>query len=236
MGTCKFGGKYGSICGQIWVPDHDSKFAPLQAEIPLLETVGGCPNPLLSKDLKNPSQSKTKIRNWTKKTSITGKTHNVQKKCPYGFPGIYIYISLSIYLFNDLSIYIFIHWSIFIFISIYLSIYLLICLFFRFRFICVSIVIFIFISIHIHSHIHVYIYIFVYMYVYICIYSCAYVLTEWSIYVFSMYSLVFIYAFIVTFIPRFITMYIHIYKYIHIWSYMYMYMYNIRICIGLFCV
>ena len=63
MGTCKFGGKYGSICGQIWVPDHDSKFAPLQAEIPLLETVGGCPNPLLSKDLKNPSQSKTKIRN-----------------------------------------------------------------------------------------------------------------------------------------------------------------------------
>ena len=66
-GTCKFGGKYGSICGQIWVPDHDSKFAPLQAEIPLLETVGGCPNPLLSKDLKNPSQSKTKIRNWTKK-------------------------------------------------------------------------------------------------------------------------------------------------------------------------
>ena len=63
MGTSKFGGKYGSICGQIWVLDHDSQFAPLRAEIPLLETVGGCPNPVLSKDLNNPSQSKTKIRN-----------------------------------------------------------------------------------------------------------------------------------------------------------------------------
>jgi hypothetical protein len=63
MGTSKFGGKYGSICGQIWVPDHDSQFAPLWTEIPLLETVGGCPNTVLSKDLNNPSQSKTKIRN-----------------------------------------------------------------------------------------------------------------------------------------------------------------------------
>ena len=24
MGTSKFGGTYGSICGQIWAPDHDS--------------------------------------------------------------------------------------------------------------------------------------------------------------------------------------------------------------------
>ena len=32
---------------------------------------------------------KTKIRNWTKKTSVTGKTHNGQKKCSYGFPGIW---------------------------------------------------------------------------------------------------------------------------------------------------
>ena len=56
-------GKYGSICGQIWVSDHDSQFAPLLAEFPLLETVGGCPNPLLSKDLNNPSQSNTKTRN-----------------------------------------------------------------------------------------------------------------------------------------------------------------------------
>ena len=63
MGTRKFGGKYGSICGQIWVPDHESQFAPLQAEMSLLETVGGCPNPLLSKDLNNSSQSKTKICN-----------------------------------------------------------------------------------------------------------------------------------------------------------------------------
>ena len=60
MGTSKFGRKYGSICGQIWVPDQ---FAPLRTGIPLLETVGGCPNPVLSKDLNNPSQSKTKIRN-----------------------------------------------------------------------------------------------------------------------------------------------------------------------------
>ena len=56
-------GKYGSICGQFWVSDHDSQFAPLLAEFPLLETVGGCPNPLLSKDLNNPSQSNTKTRN-----------------------------------------------------------------------------------------------------------------------------------------------------------------------------
>ena len=27
-GTPKFGGKYGSICGQIWVPGHDSQLAP----------------------------------------------------------------------------------------------------------------------------------------------------------------------------------------------------------------
>jgi len=63
MGTSKFGGKYGSICGQIWVTDHDSQFAPLWTEIPLLATVGGCPNTVLSKDLNNPSQSKTNIRN-----------------------------------------------------------------------------------------------------------------------------------------------------------------------------
>ena len=80
MGTSKFGGKYGSICGQIWVPDHDSQFAPLWIENPLLETVGGCPNTVLSKDLNNPSQSKTKIRNWTKKTSVVGKTHNGKQK------------------------------------------------------------------------------------------------------------------------------------------------------------
>ena len=93
MGTSKFGGKYGSICGQIWVPDHDSQFAPLWTEIPLLETVGGCPNTVLSKDLNNPSQSKTKIRNWTKKTSVTGKTHNGQKKMSIRFSRyIYIYV------------------------------------------------------------------------------------------------------------------------------------------------
>jgi hypothetical protein len=89
MGTSKFGGKYGSICGQIWVPDHDSQFAPFRTEIPLLETVGGCPNPVLSKDLNNPSQSKTKIRNSTKKTSVTGKTD--RENCPYGFPCIIIF-------------------------------------------------------------------------------------------------------------------------------------------------
>ena len=80
MGTSKFGGKYGSICGQIWVPDHDSQFAPLWTEIPLLETVGGCPNTVLSKDLNNPSRSKTKKNAIEqKKTSVTGKTHNGQK-------------------------------------------------------------------------------------------------------------------------------------------------------------
>ena len=44
--------------------------------------------------LNNPSQSKTKIRNWTRKTSVTGKTHNGQKTCPYSFPGIYIYVCI----------------------------------------------------------------------------------------------------------------------------------------------
>ena len=57
MGTSKFAGKQGSICGQIWIPYRD-QFAPLRAEIPLLETVGGCPSPVLSKNLNNPSQSK----------------------------------------------------------------------------------------------------------------------------------------------------------------------------------
>ena len=79
MGTSKFDEKYGSICGQIWVLDHDSQLAPLQAEIPLLETVGGCPNPVLSKDLNNPSQSKTKIRNWTRKRPLRVKPIMDQK-------------------------------------------------------------------------------------------------------------------------------------------------------------
>ena len=96
MGTSKFGGKYGSICGQIWVPDHDSQFAPLWIEIPLLETVGGCPNTVLSKDLNNPSQSKTKIRNWTKKTSITGKTHNGQQKNVHTVFQVYNIHSISV--------------------------------------------------------------------------------------------------------------------------------------------
>ena len=100
MGTSKFGGKYGSICGQIWVPDHDSQFAPLWTEIPLLETVGGCPNTVLSKDLNNPSQSKTKIRNWTKKTSVTGKTHNGQKKMSMRFSR-YIYIYMTYFKQTD---------------------------------------------------------------------------------------------------------------------------------------
>ena len=54
MGISKFGGKYGSICGQIWVPDHDSQFAPFRTEIPLLETVGGCPNPGVVKGFEQP--------------------------------------------------------------------------------------------------------------------------------------------------------------------------------------
>ena len=102
MGTSKFGGKYGSICGQIWVPDHDSQFAPLWTEIPLLETVGGCPNTVLSKDLNNPSQSKNKIRNWTKKTSVTGKTHNGQKKMSIRFSR-YIYIVYCVNTWNILE-------------------------------------------------------------------------------------------------------------------------------------
>ena len=90
MGTSKFAGKQGSICGQIWIPYRD-QFAPLRAEIPLLETVGGCPSPVLSKDLNNPSQSKNNIRNGTKKHPLRVKPIMDKKKYPYGFPGIYIY-------------------------------------------------------------------------------------------------------------------------------------------------
>ena len=57
------------------------------AEMTLWETVGGCRN-LGSKDLNNPSQSKTQIRNWTKRTSVTGKTHRRQKRDFQIFPGI----------------------------------------------------------------------------------------------------------------------------------------------------
>ena len=32
MSTSKFDEKYGSICGQIWVLDHDSQLAPLRAD------------------------------------------------------------------------------------------------------------------------------------------------------------------------------------------------------------
>ena len=39
------------FCGQIWAPYDDSHYAPLQAKIPLLETVGGCPNPVLSNSI-----------------------------------------------------------------------------------------------------------------------------------------------------------------------------------------
>jgi hypothetical protein len=101
MGTRKFGGKYGSICGQIWVPDHESQFAPLRAEISLLETVGGCPNPLLSKDLNNSSPSKTKIRNWTKNKFVTGKTHNGQRNVRTVFQ-VYIH-KLHISLYHPIS-------------------------------------------------------------------------------------------------------------------------------------
>jgi hypothetical protein len=93
MGTSKFGWKYGSICGQIWVPDHDSQFAPSRAEIPLLETVGGCPSPVLSKDLNNPSKSKNKIHNSAEKHPLQVKPIMDKQNCPYGFPGIYIYIA-----------------------------------------------------------------------------------------------------------------------------------------------
>ena len=96
MGTSKFGGKYGSICGQIWVPDHDSQFAPLWTEIPLLETVGGCPNTVLSKDLNNPSQSKNQNTQLNKKTPVTGKIHNGQKNVHTVFQVyIHIYVQTS---------------------------------------------------------------------------------------------------------------------------------------------
>ena len=93
IGTSKFGGKYGSICGQIWVLYRDSQFAPLRAEIPLLKTVRGSPSPVLSKDLNNPSKSKNKIHNSAEKHPLQVKPIMDKQNCPYGFPGVYIYIA-----------------------------------------------------------------------------------------------------------------------------------------------
>ena len=100
IGTSKFGGKYGSICGQIWVLYRDSQFAPLRAEIPLLKTVRGCPSPVLSKDLNNPSKSKNKIHNSAEKHPLQVKPIMDKQNCPYGFPGIYIYIYCKLQMSN----------------------------------------------------------------------------------------------------------------------------------------
>ena len=86
MGTSKFGGKYGSIWGQIL-----GTLSRLRAEIPLWETVRGCPHPVLSKDLNN-IHNQNQNTQLNKKRSVMGKTHNGQKKCPYGFPSMYVCI------------------------------------------------------------------------------------------------------------------------------------------------
>ena len=92
--------KYGSICGQIWVPNHDSQFAPLRAEIPLLETVGGCPNPVLSKDFNNPSltlhKSKNKNTQLNKENPLRVKPIVDKKILSIRFSR-YVYIYIYIY-------------------------------------------------------------------------------------------------------------------------------------------
>jgi len=59
MGTPKFGGKDDTICGQIWVPYHDSQSAPFWAEITGRRRMW---KPGAVTDLNN-SQSKTQISN-----------------------------------------------------------------------------------------------------------------------------------------------------------------------------
>ena len=61
-----------------------------RTEIPLLETVGGCPNTVLSKDLNNSSQSKNQNTQLNKKKRpLRVKPIMDKKKCSYGFPGIW---------------------------------------------------------------------------------------------------------------------------------------------------
>ena len=56
--------------GRPWVPDHDSQLAPLRTEIPLLETVGGCPNPVLSKGFEQPFTIKNQNTQLNQKNSV----------------------------------------------------------------------------------------------------------------------------------------------------------------------
>ena len=73
MGTSKFGGKYGSICGQIL---GTLSRLPMCFTSSWNSSSGDCRRmsaPVLSKDLNNYSQSKTEIRNWTKKSPLRVK-------------------------------------------------------------------------------------------------------------------------------------------------------------------
>ena len=55
--------------------------------------------PGVVKGFKQPFAIKKQNTQLNKKTSVAGKTHNGQKKCPYGFPGIYIYVRVFMYIY-----------------------------------------------------------------------------------------------------------------------------------------
>ena len=70
------------------------------------------------------------------KTSVSGKTHNGQKKCPYGFLGICMYVYIyNVYVYMYIYIiyiciyvYVCVYVYIYIYVIIYIYIYTIICI------------------------------------------------------------------------------------------------------------
>ena len=76
---------------RFWVPYHDSQCASLRAEIPPLETVGGCPHRCCQRIWTTIHNQKPKYAIEQKK-SVTDRTHhghNGPKEWPYRLPGGY---------------------------------------------------------------------------------------------------------------------------------------------------
>ena len=95
MGTSKLGGKYGSICGQYLWPDLGARSRlPICSTLDWNSSFGNCRRMSehgVVKGFEQPFTIKNQNTQLNKKTSVTGKTHNGQKKCRYGFQ-VYIYI------------------------------------------------------------------------------------------------------------------------------------------------
>ena len=81
MGTSKFVGKNGGMCGQIWVPYDDSRWRMSE--------------PRVVKGFEQPFRIKNQNTQLDKQKSDTGKTHDGQKKC-----SIRVAIMISKFLFK----------------------------------------------------------------------------------------------------------------------------------------